>query len=113
MCTGGARWKYRAPLFEFEVNCCARRRTARVLHARKDEVAASASAGAGDAPAPKASGWLSAKRELRSSRKGLRAASEECGFAGVRGAMHATSDTNRGMAGYVRYIVLGVKRKTA
>ena len=35
------------------------------------------SEGAGDAPAPKASGWLSAKRELRSSRKGLRAASED------------------------------------
>ena len=35
------------------------------------------SEGAGDAPAPKASGWLSAKRELRSNRKGLRAASEE------------------------------------
>ena len=35
------------------------------------------SGGAGDAPAPKASGWLSAKRELRSSRKGLRAAGEE------------------------------------
>ena len=33
-------------------------------------------AGAEDAPAPKASGWLSAKRELRSSRKGLRVASE-------------------------------------
>ena len=32
--------------------------------------------GAEDAPAPKASGWLSAKRELRSSRKGLRDASE-------------------------------------
>ena len=36
-----------------------------------------ASGGAGDAPAPKASGWLSAKRELRSSHKGLRAASED------------------------------------
>jgi hypothetical protein len=33
-------------------------------------------AGAEDAPAPKASGWLSGKRELRSSRKGLRVASE-------------------------------------
>jgi len=33
-------------------------------------------AGAEDAPAPKASGWLSAKRELRSRRKGLRVASE-------------------------------------
>ena len=32
-------------------------------------LASVASGGAGDAPAPKASGWLSAKRELRSSRK--------------------------------------------
>ena len=33
-------------------------------------------AGAEVAPAPEASGWLSEKRELRSSRKGLRVASE-------------------------------------
>ncbi len=39
--------------------------------------------GEGDAPAPKASGWLSAKRELRSSRKGLRDASEEYGGLGA------------------------------
>ena len=40
-------------------------------------------AGAEDAPAPKASGWLSAKRELHSSRKGLRGASEEYGGLGA------------------------------
>ena len=57
------------------------------------------SVGEGDAPAPKASGWLSAKRELRSSRKGLRTANEERGFAGEGGAMYVASDKSRGMAG--------------
>ena len=80
---------------------------------RKSPRRPDASGGAGDAPAPKASGWLSAKRELRSSHKGLRAASEECGFAGVGGVMHAASGISRGMAGYVRHIVLCKKRKTA
>ena len=41
------------------------------------------------------------------------AASEEGGFAGVRGAVYAASGISRGMAGCVRHIVLGKKRKTA
>ena len=61
---------------------------------------------------PKASGWLSAKRELRSSRKGLRAASEDARVCVPRVARRGgvAREHFRGSDGFLTPVRTGERR---